>query len=112
MHRYNFVGVGSARMFGSWPLFSFHTPPLTSLSTTILTLTMFSRSIVGSFRQAAARPAVMARPAVARAVAVRGYSDAAEAKDEKKAEEGQSDEAKKIAELEEKLKESTVSSCV
>lgn len=71
---------------------------------------MFSRSIVGSFRQATARPAVMARPAAARVLAVRGYSDAAEAsKEEKKAEEGQSDEAKKIAELEEKLKESTVS---
>lgn len=71
---------------------------------------MFSRSIVGSFRQAVARPAVMARPAAARVVAFRGYSDAAEApKEEKKAEEGQSDEAKKIAELEEQLKESAVS---
>lgn len=68
---------------------------------------MFSRSIVGSFRQAAARPVVMVRPAAARVLAVRAYSDAAEA--EKKSEEGQSDEAKKIAELEEKLKESTVS---
>lgn len=68
---------------------------------------MFSRSIVGSFRLAA-RPAVVARPSVARAVA-RGYSEAAKEEKKEEQQEGQSDDAKKIAELEEQLKDAAVS---
>lgn len=69
---------------------------------------MFSRSVAASLRTAVARPAVPAR-AFAPA-AVRFNSNGAAKEDAKKEEAGEADEsAKKIAELEAKVKEQEVS---